>query len=232
MNFLLHRHLAAGAFGSPVAGVGAVLPDLWRMADRRARARPPAPGAIAARTATPLDLVLAGIAHHLDSDGWFHRSPLFTDGERATAARLRAAGLRAPRMPLLAHATWELCLDGALVRREGAGAIRGALADGHRAAGDACALALDACTAVGATVAPAERRQLTARMERMWRALLDGEWIDAYRDGAGVAHLLDGIRRRVGLSPLAADDLPRLGAALDSLGPDADGALAALLAEG
>ena len=38
MNFLLHRHLAARALASSEAGHGAMLPDLWRMADRRVRA--------------------------------------------------------------------------------------------------------------------------------------------------------------------------------------------------
>src|SRR3954468_14876389 len=46
VNFLLHHHLAARDLGSPEAAVGAMLPDLWRMADRRVRAirRLAAPG--------------------------------------------------------------------------------------------------------------------------------------------------------------------------------------------
>ena len=33
MNFLLHRHLATEALASSGAGVGAMLPDLWRLVD-------------------------------------------------------------------------------------------------------------------------------------------------------------------------------------------------------
>src|SRR5262245_14457660 len=54
VNFVLHHHLAARDLGSPAAGAGAMLPDLWRMADRRVRAA-------AAISIEDDDVVLAGV---------------------------------------------------------------------------------------------------------------------------------------------------------------------------
>src|SRR5512132_2779549 len=114
VNFLLHHHLALRDLGAPDAAVGAMLPDLWRMADRRVR---PAVGELppsdSNNEASALPRVLAGIAHHVAADRWFHRDPVFLDGEQLTAARLRSVAADAPRIGLFAHVLWELCLDGA-----------------------------------------------------------------------------------------------------------------------
>src|SRR3954466_7384028 len=86
VNFLLHHHLAARDLGSPEAAVGSMLPDLWRMADRRVRAiRRPDSDAEDRRVGE----VLAGIEHHLTADHWFHAAPVFLDGEERAVAELR-----------------------------------------------------------------------------------------------------------------------------------------------
>src|SRR5205085_1200656 len=128
MNFLLHRHLAARDLGSPSAAHGAMLPDLWRIVDRRVRATEAEPrrdaiAGVRAGGGDRLAEVMAGIAHHLEADRWFHASAVFSVGERATAARFREAGFFAPRMGLLGHVAWELLLDGALVRRLGVASL-------------------------------------------------------------------------------------------------------------
>src|SRR5687768_1786649 len=63
MNFLLHRRLALDELGSRPAAVGAMLPDLWRMADRRVRAREEVSFSEAS-----LSELERGVAHHLEAD--------------------------------------------------------------------------------------------------------------------------------------------------------------------
>jgi len=116
VNFLLHRHLAARDLESGAAGIGAMLPDLWRMADRRVRA---SAAVSPADTDGPRGHVLAGINHHIQVDRWFHGDEVFVEGERLTLASFRNAGVKAPKLGLFAHVTWEMALDGALLRREG-----------------------------------------------------------------------------------------------------------------
>src|SRR6476619_4856605 len=109
-----------------------MLPDLWRMADRRVRATR-LPGR-QPDGAPELEAVLIGIEHHLDVDRWFHGADVFADGERLTSERIRETGLIAPKRALFGHIAWELCLDGALVRRDGLEPTLRALNDGFAAA--------------------------------------------------------------------------------------------------
>ena len=51
-------------------------------------------------------------------------------------------------------------------------------------------------------------------MEVLCEHLTDGPWIGGYRDGLGVAQRLDGIRRRVGLGSMSADQLELVGEVL------------------
>lgn len=130
MNFLMHRHLAFVAHGTDLAGAGAMLPDLWRMADRRVRTAPKdAAWELAGEADEATREVMRGIDHHLDADDWFHDASVFREGERATAAALRGAQVAAKKLVLFAHPLWEMCLDGALVRRLGEGEELGRLAD-------------------------------------------------------------------------------------------------------
>lgn len=222
MNFLLHRHLAERDLGSPVAGVGAMLPDLWRMADRRVR---PRSGVGAAGE------VLAGVDHHLEADRWFHRHRVFRDGRRATADRFRAARLRAPKMLLLAHAAWELCLDGALVRRRGLDDTLAALRAGLADAGPAALRdAADRHHFDHHRRSPVARADFDRRLRHLLAELADGGWIAGYRHGAGLAARLGGVRRRLRLPPMDAADNRRLAGACDELLAVAEERLGELLA--
>src|SRR5271169_6406372 len=87
VNFLLHHHLAARDLRRAEAAGGAMLPDVWRMADRRARVR----GAARDGLQPAMQSVSDGLAHHLDVDAWFHRSPVFLRGEAAAREVLRGA---------------------------------------------------------------------------------------------------------------------------------------------
>ena len=230
MNFLLHRHLAARALNSGAAGHAAMLPDLWRMADRRVRATAEAPAP--AEGSPPLDHeVEAGIAHHLEADRWFHRSIFFTEGEAAVGARFRAAAFVAPRMPLLAHAAWELCLDGALVRRQGLAPTLSLVAAGRDLLGEGAierAAARHHFDRVPRT--DPERAAFGGRMTDIVERLVDGRWVSAYTTADGVAAVLDAMRRRLSLSGLGERDRRALGEALAPMVERADAALDALLA--
>ncbi|MDI1446934.1 hypothetical protein [Polyangium sp. 6x1] len=227
MNFLLHRHLAEAHTGSRAAGAGAMLPDLWRMADRRVRPRGPegAGGPLGGRLAE----VLVGIQHHVASDHWFHGHRVFLEGEKLVAARIREAGLAAKRMGLLAHVTWEMCLDGALLRRAGFEATRAALTEGFSAIeGDFDpAATMHHFGALGRTAE--ERAAFDARMKRLRAEIERGPWIEGYQYGEGIALRVSGVRARLGLAPLDASDHARLGHALDDVAREADAILEEIL---
>jgi hypothetical protein len=229
VNFLLHRHLAERDLGSGVAGIGAMLPDLWRMTDRRVRPAPP--DDTTRRGATGLVArVLDGIEHHLRSDRWFHAAPVFTAGERLTFEQLRDAGASAPKLGLFAHVTWELCLDGALIRKEGLDAILQALRTGFGAVGGAPAneaAARHHFDRFGRTAE--ERRAFGHGMEQLFRELAVGTWVAGYQTGAGVARRIEGMRVRLGFERFAPGDRPRLARVLDAIAPHADAALDEIL---
>lgn len=243
MNFLLHRHLAARDLGSVAAGAGAMLPDLWRMADRRVRPSRAAdrPAALPPRLAE----VLAGIDHHVALDRWFHAAPVFVEGERRLAGALRGASLGAPRLALFAHVLWEMCLDGALLRRTGLApaldALRAGLAAIDGAPSEAAASVhhflrraspaaapTDAPSLAGAPSPPAalaDRAAFDARLRRICDELARGPWIAGYQDGAGLALRLAGVRSRFGMPPFTPEQHDRLAALLDALATAADEAV-------
>ncbi|HEY2517560.1 MAG TPA: hypothetical protein VGI39_42110 [Polyangiaceae bacterium] len=229
MNFLAHFWLARRDLGAREAAVGAMLPDFWRMADRRVR---PSREAIVAMGGTQqgrLAEVLAGIEHHGRADAVFHRSGVFEDGERRLAGAL--AGVGAPRMPLFAHVAWELCLDGALVRREPALASDVARAISEADGLDEAARLHHAARTKGQPL-PAP---FAPRMARILEVLGAAEWLSGYARPEEVARRLDGVRVRVGLPELDAPSPARLvtvlGAALEA-GDDALPALRALAISG
>jgi hypothetical protein len=210
MNFLLHRHLAlrelgsgelgsggelgAGELGSEAAGLsaaglGAMLPDVWRMADRRMRARDGVGGG---------DALARGIAHHLEADRWFHRLPLFHEGERALGAELGRVG--APKLGLFGHIGWELCLDGALLL---AGDLPATLTALRGAVRDATPFLRDAARAHGSD-ALADPERFERRVDEILTAIAAGPWIAGYRSGDGLVERLMGLRMRLGLAPLEA----------------------------
>jgi hypothetical protein len=225
MNFLLHRRLALDELGSPHAAVGAMLPDLWRMADRRMRARDAVP--LPAENLLELE---RGVAHHLEADRWFHRHAVFREGEATTASHLRgAAGADLPKLGLFAHAAWEMCLDGALLSRRGVKAELAALRADLDDVGCAPAVAL-ALHHRGAGRA-ADDASFPSRMERIWTALGEGSWIAGYCQPDGLAAALIGMRLRFGLQAPDAPARDRLSGALGDVLATALPAVDRLLAE-
>lgn len=232
MNFLLHRHLAEIALGSPLAGLGAMLPDLWRMADRRVR--PASPAQAAWDTLGEADAgtreVMRGIEHHLEVDLWFHEHDVFTTGERAAAAALRGAQTAAKKLVLFAHPLWEMCLDGALVRRLGEGAVRGAVAAGFTAGRGAARTAAHAHHFARSEQGGAYRAEFEARMDWLGDELSGGPWIEGYARPDGLVRGLGGMRRRFGLPAFTDDEQGRLAASIGTLTALADAKVAEILA--
>jgi hypothetical protein len=236
VNFLLHRHLAARDLGSELGGVGAMLPDLWRIADRRVRAAASVDAGGGAGSLEPMfsDL-LDGIDHHLQLDAWFHGAGVFVEGERALQEELRNASLDAPRMPLFAHVTWELCLDGALLRSIGRDAALAELRAGIAAVSPPrgeglLSRAADVHCFDRRPRSDEERSVFHARMALILSELARGPWVFAYESAPGIARSVSRIRARVGLAPIDADDDPRLLPVLDRALDRAQAAVAVILA--
>jgi hypothetical protein len=221
VNFLLHHHLASLDLGRPEAAAGAMLPDVWRMAHRRARTR----GAEAARQEGALGAVCDGVAHHLAVDAWFHGAAVFTGGEaRAREALGRAREAR--KMGLFAHVAWELCLDGALLRRLGTETVLGAVRESIAAAGpDAPRRAAELLTVLG----PDERPTFDVRVERILDAIARGPWVAGYATAEGVVERLEGVRARLGFGALSAADRAAVASGLAELGTEADAGVEAIL---
>jgi hypothetical protein len=216
VNFVFHLHLAARDLGSPTAGAGAMLPDLWRMADRRVRAQT-APREAPGDAAPALSRVLAGIEHHLRVDRWFHADAVFRDGEQEASALIGAAHLAAPRSGLFAHVLWELCLDGALLRREGFPTVLGLLREGAAGLAGAGGTAAELHHFDRVARTADERAAFDDRLRRIVAELERGPWIESYQTGAGVAGCVQGVRRGLGLTPMDAADLARLAAVAEQL---------------
>ncbi len=198
------------------------------MAHRHVR---PALGPVAPTTSPRVTEVLAGIAHHTRADAAFHASEVFQAEERTMTRAL--AGLGVPKLALFGHIAWELCLDGALVRREGP-ALSSQVREGIARARE---LAVgEEAVAVAARMHHTARTRGSAelpagfedRVGRMLDALCDGDWLAGYANGAIEAERLGGIRARLGLAALApeahealtrvlGDAIDRAGASLEPL---------------
>jgi hypothetical protein len=191
-----------------------MLPDLWRMAHRHVR---PANGGVAGGGSPRVDEVLEGVTHHGRADAAFHASPAFREGERAMTKDLALVG--APRLSLFAHIAWELCLDGALVRREGEALVSDVRAGIARtlehAAGESpveTAARLHHAARKGEAV-PAG---FDARVARILGELQRGSWIEGYGRGEVVAERLEGIRSRLGFAAMDRERRSSLAALLDA----------------
>lgn len=229
MNFFLHHHLARRDLARPESAIAAMLPDVWRMADRRAHLRradvddpirnDPAHAALQQALAE-------GVAHHVAADAHFHGAPELAEGEReARMILLRAPA--APKMSLLAHVAWELCLDGALLRRVGLASALEGIRDGlnhvrpnghHRLA------------AMHVRLPPQDREAFDARVDRLLDAITAGPWAAAYTTGAGVTECLERIRSRLRLEPLSPGDRRVVAEGFDAAEPLADAQVALLMA--
>jgi len=205
-----------------------MLPDVWRMADRRARARAGEHrgGEGSGRSDAVVRSVADGIGHHLEIDAWFHGAPAFERGESAAREALRAAR-RAAKMGLFGHIAWELCLDGALLRRVGMetvlGAVRGSIEavrpDAHHRAAEAWLPDLPA----------GDRGRFERRVDQLLDAIAEGRWVAGYATAAGIVERLEGLRARLGFPPLAKDDREAVAAALESVEHAADAGLVEIL---
>ncbi len=203
--------------------MGAMLPDVWRMADRRARARA---GDGRREASEPVRSVTDGIGHHLKVDAWFHDAPVFERGESAAREALRAAN-RSPKLGLFAHIVWELCLDGALLRRVGLEdvlrAVRGSI---ETVRPEAHHLAADAWLPDW----PAEDRgRFERRVDQILDAIGEGRWVAGYATGAGIVERLEGLRARLGFAPMPREDRQGVAVALAPVERAADEGLEEIL---
>jgi len=224
VNFMLHFHFAAGESGSDAVGFGAMLPDLWRMAAKAARAR----RGLDASPANPIVRdVLVGIEHHFDADAWFHRSATFDAYEKRTAdALLRADGGESPRLRLFAHVASEMALDGALLRRNAdlEARVRHAIEEARDAGREAAELHhADARARAGDAAARYEDR-----IERIVSAVASYELPRGYAIPEGLATRLAGVRSGFGM--LASREIvARWASAFSELEPEMDAALEELI---
>lgn len=207
-----------------------MLPDLWRMADRKVR---PAHQRVEPESGADrrLSEALAGIDHHLTADRWFHAAPVFLEGERRAAVALREARITAPRIGLFAHILWELCLDGELVRREGLDSLLATLRGGFAALSEGSAARAVELHHFGRIDRGAAAREMfDRRMARIFVELERGPWIEGYQRGQGIAFRIEGVRAHLGLPPFTAEDHGRLSGVADLLLEQAREAVDAILA--
>jgi hypothetical protein len=124
VNLLGHTHVAlAGGRDDAEWLLGAVLPDLAPMAGVRVR-RADLTGALG-----------DGVRCHLRTDDVFHAHPLFRAASGALLRDLSARDVPRGAARAVAHAGWEMLLDGTLVGAAAEAAFHRAMADaGHRAA--------------------------------------------------------------------------------------------------
>jgi hypothetical protein len=119
MNFLAHS-IAAQRVGlrSPRPVLGAILGDLCAMAGLRVKVAD-----------LPTDVAL-GVRCHWATDRVFHADPAFVEGISQLRAAAEMGGFPPGASRGLAHAGWELLLDGVLAGRPGAAdGLLGALAE-------------------------------------------------------------------------------------------------------
>ena len=146
---------------------------------------------------------------------------MFTRGESAVRDVLRRA-TDSPKLGLFAHITWELCLDGALLRRVGTQRVL----EGLR--GAVASVRPDVHHGLAATLVrlpSAERPAFEARVNRILDAILAGPWVAGYATASGVVERLEGLRRRLGLGVVSSADRDVVADGLETLAPHADTSL-------
>jgi hypothetical protein len=131
-----------------------------------------------------------------------------------------------PKLRLFAHIAWELCLDGALLRRFGLESVLRAVRTSieavkpdahHRVADDWVDLPLD------------DRSRFERRVDQILDAIAEGRWVAGYATGAGVVERLEGLRGRLGLVAMSQSDRERVAAALEPVQYVADAGLEEVL---
>jgi hypothetical protein len=228
VNFLLHHHFAAlelsDAPHPDLVAIGAMLPDLFRMA--RPRRHPRKMEAPASALSDEHRALIRGCEHHAEIDKWFHSSEAFVRGERD----LRHAFLLpdSPKLVLFAHAAWEMCLDGAWLR-QATYEERARLRATSKAGPFTQAVAYH--EGVTAGLDDASLASFDGRMRRILAAFADETIYLDYLDARGIARRLAGIRAAFGLGVPAAETLDAWARALEPFVERADGALSDLVAE-
>lgn len=227
MNFLLHHHFAAietiGAPHAELVAIGAMLPDLFRMAVGRRR-RGGANLVTSPESSEQGRALLDGCEHHASIDRWFHACAPFTVGERD----LRRAFLlpESPKLVLFAHAAWEMCLDGAWLRQARASEIATV-----RRASKAAPFAVEVAAREGVTTGLDEdgHQRFATRMQRIFDAFADGTIYADYESAEGIARRLLGIRSAFGLGVPSPSVFSEWTGALEPFVDRADAALRELL---
>jgi len=107
VNFFGHAHLASLELKDPRFILGATLPDLMTMANRRL-------------SAIDDPLIARGVDHHHDLDRRFHALPAFTALCSAALDELPRQGLGRGAARAVGHIGSELLLDGLLAAQSGA----------------------------------------------------------------------------------------------------------------
>ena len=151
-----------------------------------------------------------GVEHHLEVDHWFHRHPAFVEGEAETRALFTDGSIHADRMGLLSHVAWELCLDGALLRREGVEATVAQVREIIETCRGEPLRRLRRWHRPSFAGDEARVQQFDARLEKLLDQLAYGTWIEGYAVGLGLVDRLAGVRRRVGLAAFDETDRQRL----------------------
>ena len=235
MNFLLHHDFAMTELEvelelRPIGAVGAMLPDLWRMADRKVRPRDLGKSEDARPSYAPaLRALLGGIDHHLQIDRWFHGSRVFTEGERTLRQRLLET--KSPKLLLFAHPAWEMCLDGALLRESGVTKTASLLRDALDRAEALLERAADLHHFDRRERSLADRFRFGARMARIVSAGRDGSLFEDYLSADGISRRLAGMRMAFGFEKPHAEELDRWARALAEAVDMADSALKELRQE-
>ncbi|HEY6459948.1 MAG TPA: hypothetical protein VIY73_07340 [Polyangiaceae bacterium] len=127
---------------------------------------------------------------------------------------------------LFAHVAWELCLDGALLRRLGtepvlrdvARSIDSMRPDAHRRAAN-----------LHTALPPDERAAFDVRVDRILDAIARGPWVAGYATASGVVERLDGVRARLGFPALPDADRDAVTKGLAALEREADDGIRMIL---
>ncbi len=140
-------------------------------------------------------------------------------GEREAIALLAHAKIEARHIRLFGHVMWELCLDGELVRRDGTRETLAELREGFEAAGTSVreAVEMHRKDRSGAATSPDERRIFDRDLDRICDGLARGPWVAGYASGEGIAERIGGVRVRLGLGALHAEDTRKLARVGDEL---------------
>lgn len=218
MNLVGHYACASGP--SAEVRLGAVVPDLASIHRRKVRALPLAKAwredGAAARV-PGMEALLEGVAFHLTVDRHFHRAPLFRELERALQdALLGASSEPGLKRFLPAHVLAELFLDQLLLR-------------GDPALGPA--FYRDVARGSGLLTAFVDRHPMGERaaFEGFLDHVVEGRFLDAYLEDAGILARMNRILVRFGQRALGAAEQAAVTRCFAGQRPQAECRLAAFV---